>query len=278
MPVTHLEPAAGDGGRPDGIPLVIAHRGSSAAVPEHTVGAYRLAVAEGADGLECDVRFSADGELVCLHDRTLDRTSDATGVVATRTLAQLRALDWGGWRQQDPVRTDDPDNQRLITLRELIELAVAAGREIGLAIETKHPSRFGGKVEHEVARLLREYDLDGPRRPGAPWARMMSFSQLAVRRMTDLCPQLPTVFLMSAPVPPAWRGGALPGGAGTAGLDVAILREAPEMVGRQQAHGHEVFVWTVDEQADVLLCVELGVDAIISNRPRLVLDLVGRNR
>lgn len=277
MPVTQPEPAAG-GSRPDGIPLVIAHRGSSAAAPEHTLGAYRLAIAEGADGLECDVRFSADGELVCLHDRTVERTSDAVGVVATKTLAQLRAMDWGGWKEAGPAVAQDPDNRSLVTLRELIELALGAGREIGLAIETKHPSRFGGKVELEVARLLKEYDLDGARRPGQPWARMMSFSQLAIRRMSELCPRLPTVFLIAAPVPPSFRGGAVPRGAGTAGLDVAILREAPEVVLRQHEQGHEVFVWTVDEEVDVRLCLDLGVDAIISNRPRLVLDLVGGNR
>ena len=64
-------------------PLVIAHRGSSAAVAEHTVGAYRQAITEGADGLECDVRLSADGELVCLHDRTLERTGGSTGIVSS---------------------------------------------------------------------------------------------------------------------------------------------------------------------------------------------------
>ena len=79
-------------------PLVIAHRGSSAAVAEHTVGAYRQAIAEGADGLECDVRLSADGELVCLHDRTLERTGGSTGIVSSMTLTKLRAVDWGAWK------------------------------------------------------------------------------------------------------------------------------------------------------------------------------------
>lgn len=258
-------------------PLVIAHRGSSAAVAEHTVGAYRLALDEGADALECDVRLSADGELVCLHDRTLERTGGSAGIVSTMTLAQLREVDWGAWKHGGTAARD-PQWGRLLTLRELIELAMDAGREVGLAVETKHPTRFGGKVEHEVAALLREFGLTGPRREGRPWARVMSFSQLAVRRMSSLCPQLPIVYLMSDPAPMSFRGGALPAGATTAGLDIAIVRERPEVVAAQHDAGHEVFVWTVDADEDIRRCLELGVDAIISNRPSRVLDVVGRNR
>ncbi|MEP6649140.1 MAG: glycerophosphodiester phosphodiesterase family protein [Lapillicoccus sp.] len=256
-------------------PLVIAHRGSSAAVAEHTVGAYRQAIAEGVDALECDVRLSADGELVCLHDRTLERTGGSTGIVSTMTLAELRSVDWGAWKHgTDGDR--DPDSGALVTLRELVELALGTGREIGLAVETKHPSRAGGRVEHEVAKLLEEYELDGPRRPGQVWARMMSFSAIAVRRMASLCPELPLVLLVSAQqLLPTRR---LVTGAGTAGLDLALVRERPEIVQERHEAGNDVWAWTVDDEADIRLCKRLDVDAIISNRPAVVLDLLGRNR
>src|SRR6476620_1340205 len=99
-------------------PLVVAHRGSSAAVAEHTVGAYRRAIAEGADALECDVRLSADGELVCLHDRTLERTGGSTGIVGAMSLAELRAVDWGVWKH-DSNAAATPESGALLTLREL---------------------------------------------------------------------------------------------------------------------------------------------------------------
>ncbi len=258
-------------------PLIIAHRGSSAAVAEHTLGAYRRALAEGVDGLECDVRLTSDGELVCLHDRTLERTGLATGIVSTKTLAELRAVDWGAWKHGDDLERD-ADSGRLVTLRELIELALGAQRPIGLLIETKHPTRYGGRVEHEVAAVLREYGLDGAGREQGVWARMMSFSHLAVRRMLSLCPELGTVYLMSQPIRPPYRGGSLPVGVATAGLDIAILRERPEVVAGQQARGHEVFVWTVDREDDIGLCLDLGVDGIISNRPADVLDAARRRR
>lgn len=244
---------------------------------EQTLGAFRVAVEQGADALECDVRLTADAELVCLHDRALARTGGSTGTVSTMTLEQLRTLDWGAWRHDgEPGRR--PDSGRLVTLRELVELAMGAGRELGLLIETKHPNRYGPQVEHELARLLAEYGLAGRGRPGLGWVRMMSFSRLAVRRMASRYPDLPCVFLTARPVPLSVRIGGLPAGATTAGLDIAIVRERPETVAAQHAAGHEVFVWTVDDDADIRRCVELGVEGIISNRPRHVIDVVGRNR
>ncbi len=68
-------------------PFVVAHRGASASRPEHTLAAYDLALREGADGVECDVRLTRDGHLVCVHDRKLDRTSSGAGLVSTMTLA-----------------------------------------------------------------------------------------------------------------------------------------------------------------------------------------------
>ncbi|MCB0902106.1 MAG: glycerophosphodiester phosphodiesterase, partial [Actinobacteria bacterium] len=75
--------------RPSDQPLVVAHRGSSKVHPEHTFAGYEQAIAEGADLLECDVRLTADGHLVCVHDRRIDRTSDGRGVVSAKTLDQL---------------------------------------------------------------------------------------------------------------------------------------------------------------------------------------------
>ncbi len=92
---------------PAGRPLVFAHRGSSAALPEHTLAAYLRAIDEGADGLECDVRLTRDGHLVCVHDRRLDRVSNGTGPVSRRNLAELDALDFGSWH---PGLPDSPDD------------------------------------------------------------------------------------------------------------------------------------------------------------------------
>ena len=261
-------------------PLVIAHRGSSLAEPEPTLRAYGRAIVEGAVALECDVRLTADSHLVCVHDRRVNRTSNGHGIVSTLELAELEGLDWGSWKQDHPgdLELPDRDRNRLLTLRSLLTNVLESERPVGLVIETKHPTRYAGLVERQLARVLQEFDLTGPRREGQHWVRVMSFSQLAVQRMRQLCPDVPAVYLIEDAVPLRFRDGSLPKGIHTVGLDIQIVRRYPRTVAKQQRHGHEVYVWTVDEPADIALCLELGVDAIISNRPRAVLDAVEVSR
>jgi glycerophosphoryl diester phosphodiesterase len=262
-------------------PIVIAHRGSSRAEPEHTLKAYVRAIEEGADALECDVRLTADSHLVCVHDRRVNRTSNGRGIVSTLELAELEGMDWGSWKRQHPEATElpDRDRNRLLTLRTLLTTVTGVtDRPLGLAIETKHPTRYAGLVERQLARILGEFGLDGPQRPGEHWVRLMSFSQMAVQRMRQLCPDVPVVYLVEESVPLRFRDGSLPRGIHIAGLDMKIVRRWPETVQRQHRRGHEVYVWTVDEPEDVALCLDLGVDAIISNRPRAVVDAVRANR
>jgi glycerophosphoryl diester phosphodiesterase len=101
----------------------------------------------------------------------------------------------------------------------------------------------------------------------------MSFSYLALRRVHRVAPALPLVYLMER-VPPWFRDGSLPRGARVAGPSIATVRSRPDYVRRVQAAGHEVHVWTVDDPDDVALCQDLGVDTIITNRPRDVLKLL----
>lgn len=259
-------------------PAVVAHRGSSADAPEHTLEAYQQALEDGADALECDVRLTADGHLVCVHDRTLDRTGSTHGVVSTMTLQQLGDVDFGAWRSDlrgsQPMLEDEPlvvdeRRHRILTLERLLELVVDSEREIGLAIETKHPTRYAGLVEERVVQVLKRFGLARPRSEHDQRIRVMSFSQLSARRIRTMAPGLPTVFLMER-VPLRFRNGSLPFGARIAGPSIDIVREHPRFVERAHTQGNEVHVWTVDEPADVDLCLRLGVDAIITNRPRMV--------
>gem|GEM_PF-60340 len=255
-------------------PQVIAHRGSSKALPEHTLKAYLRAIAEGANALECDVRLTVDSHLVCTHDRHINRTSNGRGLVSTLELATLEGLDFGSWKlaHDGEVEMPDVDHERdmLLTLRRLIDVVLKCGREVGLAIETKHPTRYAGQVERQLAQVLAEFDLQGSHRPGKPLVRVMSFSQLALTRMRQLCPQVPLVYLMKKSVPIRFRDGSLPKGVRIAGLDKEIISRWPETVQRQHNRGNEVYVFTVDDEADIDLCLELGVEAIISNRPGFV--------
>ena len=263
---------------PDRAPRIIAHRGSSEHLPEQTLKAYVRAIAEGADALECDVRLTADSHLVCVHDRRVDRTSNGRGPVSTLELATLQGLDFGSWKRAHGADVEMPevDHERdmLLTLPHLIDTVLSCGREVGLAIETKHPTRYAGQVERELAKVLRDFGLDVPYLPGRPHVSVMSTAQVAIARMRQLCPEVPLVYLIRDSVPLRFRDGGLPKGSRIAGLDKAIIRRWPKTVQRQHDRGHQVYVWTVDTKADIELCLKLGVAGIISNRPAFVRDYV----
>jgi len=254
---------------------VVAHRGSSDDAPEHTLSAYKRAIEVGADALECDVRLTRDGHLVCVHDRRIDRTSNGKGVLSTLELADLTQLDWGSWKDtwedlEDP-EIPDRDRSQLLTLKSLLQAVKDSDRVIEVAIETKHPTRYAGLVERQLVLLLDHFGWAGTRAP----VRVMSFSQLSLRRLRDLAPDLKTVLLMER-VPLRFRDGSLPTNVGISGPSIEIVRAHPRYVERAHRHGKQVHVWTVDEPDDVDLCLELGVDAIITNRPGRVLRALGR--
>ncbi|MFK0147800.1 glycerophosphodiester phosphodiesterase [Streptomyces griseus] len=260
---------------------VIAHRGASDDAPEHTLAAYRKAIEDGADALECDVRLTADGHLVCVHDRRVNRTSNGRGAVSALELADLAALDFGSWKDREESPDWDPvpgELTSVLTLERLLELFTevrAGGRPLQLAIETKHPTRWAGQVEERLLHLLKRFGLADPPADGPSPIRVMSFSSRSLHRVQAAAPTLPTVYLMQF-VSPRMRDGRLPAGARIAGPGMRIVRSHPGYIERLHRAGHRVHVWTVNEPADVDMCAELGVEAIITNRPKQVLSQLGR--
>ncbi|MFI7574376.1 glycerophosphodiester phosphodiesterase [Micromonospora sp. NPDC049497] len=260
-------------------PLVFAHRGSSYDLPEHTLAAYLRALDEGADGLECDVRLTRDGHLVCVHDRRLDRTSNGRGLVSVRTLAELESLDFGSWHPgavpADGDEVLDDSRTRLLTLERLLDAVRAAGRPVRLLIETKHPSRYGAHVERRLVELLHRYGLHRPAPDDLVQVTVMSFSPLAVRRIRSFAPALPTVLLLE--VLPRWlRPGRLPLGTRVVGPGIALVRARPGLVPALRAAGNQVYVWTVNDPADLDLVLAAGVDGVITDRPAMALARLGR--
>jgi glycerophosphoryl diester phosphodiesterase len=258
---------------------VVAHRGSSASHAEHTLGAYELALEQGADALECDIRLTRDGVLVCVHDRRIDRVSDGRGVLSTLELAELAELDFASWkaRQGDPLleaawqeAEQDPERRSVLTLERLLQLALdhrgPSGRPVELHIETKHPTRYGGLVERSLVDLLARYGLAAPLSRSVSPVTVMSYAATSLRRVHAMAPLLPTVYLMDR-VPVRYRDGSLPPQVRSVGLALEAVKRHPRYVGRVHDQGNRMHVFTVDEPADIDLVLELGVDVIISNRP-----------
>ena len=281
----------------DARPLVYAHRGSSGAFAEHTRAAYLQALADGADGVECDVHLTRDQHAVLLHDANLDRTSDGTGPVADRTLRELRRLDFASWRGAHIPAEYGGISAQFLTLSELLDILRAAGREIGLAIELKHPSPYQLRLEDRVLDILRAEGWDpATSRLGNITVSFMSFSPEAVKHLLRSVPAEAVCQLVEDVNVGGIRAGlglgAFTGGAlanvlksahtegvrmlndcevGMAGPGVDYLRGHPRIVRRWFDSGRRFRVWTVDEEADVALCQELGVHEITTNRPAQVL-------
>lgn len=274
--------------------MLVAHRGASSTVAEHTLAAYEEAISLGADALECDVRLTRDGHLVCVHDRTINRTSDGRGIVSELDLPVLEQLDFSSWRgdlpeSADHLLSDSPYHDGVaadrvergggvLTLDMLLQLVHDAEREVRLLIETKHPTRYAGLVEKTLVEELDRFGWAG--RAGPPHSLreppdmdnrvlVMSFAPTAVRRVRMLAPDIPTVLLLDRLLPQR-RAGILPLGVPIAGPGLHLLRADPGFVDRAHARGYLVYVWTVDRPEDVEFVLELGVDTIITDHPAQV--------
>lgn len=162
---------------------IIAHRGASGEFPEHTLLAYAMAVEQGADGVECDVRLTADGHLVCIHDRTVDRTTDGAGAVCGLTLDRLRRLDAGAPGHPQPV----------LEFEELLDFALDHPR-LGLFVETKPDPGRGTALERALADRLRARGLARD-----PRLRLMSFAAPSVAAIGRLLPGLDRIQLVDRP-------------------------------------------------------------------------------
>jgi glycerophosphoryl diester phosphodiesterase len=255
-------------------PQVVAHRGASHDNAEHTLGAYVAALDGGAEGLECDVRLTADGHLVCVHDRDLRRTASQRRIVSTMELAELSELDVASWKNpwadlDDEAPDRDESLDRVLTLRRLLEMVADYDRRIEVAVETKHPTRYAGLVEKRLVEMLRDF---GWERAGTP-VRVMSFSYTALQRVERHAPDVPLVQLVEhAQVWPMLRRAI--GKHWIVGPGIAELREHPKLGARIARAGHDIHVWTVNTPEDLQLCLDLGVKAVITDRPKYILELL----
>ena len=144
-----------------------------------------------------------------------------------------------------------------------------------MAIETKHPTRYAGLVERRLVGLLDEFGWAGAG-PGASPVRVMSFSQLSLRRLRQLAPERAAGLCCSSGCRCGSATAACPRACASPARASRSCGHTPGTSSAPHAHGHQVHVWTVDEADDVELCLELGVDAIITNRPAFVRDHAGR--
>lgn len=234
--------------------IVMAHRGYSSKAPENTMPAFEMAIEVGSGGIELDVHLTKDGEVVVIHDPTLERTTNGSGAVASFTMEELKEFDAGSWFAPEFKGT------KLPTLREVLDLV--KDQNILLNVETKAALGFE-QLNEKLAPLLDEYSM---------WEKTIisSFNHYALVHMKKVRPHARTGILYNCALVNPWTYAK---SIGASALHPNHMTIIPELVQEAQRQGMMVNVWTVDREADVARVKLANVDSIITNVPGRVKSL-----
>jgi glycerophosphoryl diester phosphodiesterase len=232
-------------------PAIIAHRGASLNAPENTLAAFALAVQQGADAIELDVKLCATGEPVVIHDRTVDRTTNGTGEVARLSLSALKELDAGSWFDAEFA------GERLPTLDEVFR---RVGRDTLINVELTNYQRPLDGLPKAVAGVVRDRGLEA-----RVW--FSSFNLISLRRIRRLLPDTPGGLLLV-------RGGERPFIRRVAAWITPYDAVHPEFsdlsedyIRRIHLEGRPVFTYTVNDPEDIRRTAAMGVDGIFTDDP-----------
>jgi glycerophosphoryl diester phosphodiesterase len=232
-------------------PLIIAHRGASAAAPQNTLVAFRKALEFGADGVELDVHLSADGVPVVMHNFEVDETTDGAGQVTDKTLAELKELDAGGKFSPEFA------GERIPTLAEVFE---ALEGKLLVNVELKDMSPSGVGLEAPVVEVIRKHGMENK-------VVFSSFNPFTLRRIRPHARDIPSGLLYAHDLPihfrRAWLAPFTPHEARHPDAEMTDAR----LVRWCHARKLRVNVWTVDDPDEMRRLIALGVDGIITDVP-----------
>ncbi len=237
-------------------PIICAHRGNSAYCPENTLAAIASAADLGVPMTEIDVRRTADGHVVLMHDESVDRTTDGSGRVAELSLAQIRGFDAGRWKASEFA------GERVPTLAEALDLCRERG--MFLCIEVKQKG-----IVPEVLSLVQEGGM-------VEGAVIISFDFDTVVELREAAPTIPAGWL-TADMEPSAVDAAISRVlshhiAVISALHTCVTRD---VVKRCRLRGITLYVWTIDDVAEARRYAEMGVDVIASNCPGELQDALG---
>jgi len=242
-------------------PLIIAHRGDSAHRPENTLAAFASALEVGAEVIEFDVQLTADGEVVVIHDPTLDRTTDGQGRVREKRLQEIRALS-AGYPERWGSRYS---GQRVPTLAEALAFLRERSR-VMVEIKADSVSDDGeGGIEARTVAELRKAGMEKE-------VALISFSRRALLRCRDLGPEIVRGHLYHRGEP-----GEMLAGAQEADCEIVMPEKSAlsvELRDRAREAGLKVATWVVDEPAELRSLAHLDLYGVGSNRPGVLLEAV----
>ena len=235
-------------------PLIFAHRGASRVAPENTLPAFEAAIRSGADGVELDVQYSADGHLVVIHDLTLEALTGSSGRVTAQPLLALRALDAGSRFGPQFAGT------RIPLLGEVLDLL--RGRLL-VNVELKVPDPANAGMGADVAEAARAHGM-------VDQVVVSSFNPFALRRAKHAGPEIECALLVAHDLPGWMRWGLTRRYSRADGIHPdASMVDAAYIAWATKAH-LPVRVWAVENEAEMRRMIALGVDAVITDVPDLM--------
>ena len=244
-------------------PLVIAHRGAARLAPENTLPAFRLAADQGADAVELDARLTSDGEVVVLHDKLLDRTTNGTGLVSRRTRQELQALDAGAKFGPEFA------GERIPTLDQVFQ---AVGSRVLFNVELKNYDSAFDRLVPAVTARVRAHGLQ--RR-----VLLSCFSPVSLWTAALIAPEIPRALLLYA-VQPRWMRVIFPRIAFCQAIHPQDSMTDAHLLESLRRGGRRVNVWTVNNRGRMNELLASGCDGLITDIPdvarQAVQDAAGR--
>jgi glycerophosphoryl diester phosphodiesterase len=234
-------------------PAIFAHRGACAHAPENTLAAFELALRQGSDAVELDAKLSADGQVVVIHDMSVDRTTNGSGRVRDMTLAKLQELDAGS--HFDVAFR----GERIPTLEQVFE---SVGRSTFINVELTNYTSPMDHLPDRVVDLVKKHGLE---------ARIIfsSFNPLALIRARRLLPETPIGLIAFPGIKGALSRGALGRLIPYQSLHPAVVDANPGLIGRAHKEGRKVYVYTVNDPDEMRVLFDRGVDGIFTDDPLL---------
>ncbi|WFA05203.1 MULTISPECIES: glycerophosphodiester phosphodiesterase [Bacillus] len=256
--------------------LNVAHRGASGHAPEHTLLAYELGQKMKGDYIEIDLQMTKDGELVAMHDETLDRTTNGTGYVKDYTLEEIKKLDAGSWFNEKYPELAKPvyAGLKVPTLEEVIQ---RFGKSARYYIETKSPEVYD-HMEEKLLDILDQYKLTGPNLRSSK-VIIQSFSPESLKIIHQANPNIPLVQLLWYDKPASITDAELEAYQSySVGLGMNYDRIDQAYVQKVRSHGLLIHPYTVNEKEDMKRLLDWGVTGMFTNFPDRLQEVLNDNQ